>query len=106
MNNMGKGTASGIKSVSTTEAKNLVSQGDYMLLDVRTKGEFAEYHAPEAINIPLNEIVDRVAEIPREKNILVVCHSGVRSRHAVDALQKLGYEHVINVSGGMQAWSK
>lgn len=76
-----------------------------MLLDVRTSQEYNEGHIPGSKNIPLQDI-DRAASViaGKETPLYVYCHSGVRSRQAVLALQRMGYTNVVNI-GGIASYS-
>jgi len=74
------------------------------LLDVREPWEYRDGHVPGAQLIPLGELEQRVNEVPRDRPILVICHSGQRSLAAAGYLQKLGYDSVSNVDGGTAAW--
>lgn len=74
---------------------------DYIILDVRTKEEFAEKHIPNAINIPNEEIgTAEIVELP-DKNqlILVYCRSGNRSKQASEKLAALGYTNIVEFDG-------
>lgn len=105
MNYFGNKSASA-NEVGAVEAKSLSEQQGYFLLDVRTKEEFASFRAERAINIPLHEIEARLAEIPKDQELLVVCRSGHRSQQAISILKKHGYEKTHNVDGGMMSWPK
>lgn len=72
------------------------------LVDVRSAGEFASGNAPGTINIPLNELVSRLGEIPKSAPVVVGCASGTRSGMAKMVLKKNGYQQVYNIG----AWSK
>jgi rhodanese-related sulfurtransferase len=74
------------------------------LLDVREPWEYQEGHVPGARLIPLGELEQRVNEVPRDRPILAICHSGQRSLAAAGYLQHLGYNSVSNVDGGTAAW--
>jgi len=74
------------------------------LLDVREPWEYQEAHVPGAQLIPLGELEQRVNEVPRDRPILAICHSGQRSLAAAGYLQQLGYTSVSNVDGGTAAW--
>ena len=74
------------------------------LLDVREPWEYQEGHVPGAQLIPLGELEQRVNEVPRDRPILAICHSGQRSLAAAGYLQQLGYTSVSNVDGGTAAW--
>lgn len=72
-----------------------------VLLDVRTPEEYQEGHIPGSINLPLQMIGKAEEHIGNNKNlpIFVYCHSGARSRQAVDILRKMGYANVKNIGG-------
>lgn len=74
------------------------------LLDVRESWEYRAGHVPGAQLIPLGELEHRAAEVPRDREVLAICHSGQRSLAAAGYLQQLGYRSVSNVDGGTAAW--
>ena len=96
----------GYKRISMDEAKTLMEKEEgYILLDVRTKGEYESGYIPGAINIPLSDIDEKIISFIPDKSqmILVYCRSGNRSREASDKLSKLGYSNVLEI-GGINAW--
>lgn len=78
---------------------------DAVLLDVRTHEEWRSGHAPGALHVPLDELPDRVRELPRNRRLYVVCAAGVRSAAACEWLTSAGFRDVVNVAGGMSAWT-
>lgn len=78
---------------------------DSYLLDVREPGEWSAGHAPGAHHIPMMEIPARLAELPTERDVMVVCRSGGRSGQVVAYLMGNGWDNVRNVEGGMQDWA-
>jgi phage shock protein E len=74
------------------------------LLDVREPWEYREGHVPGAQLIPLAELEQRINEVPRDRPVLAICHSGQRSLAAAGFLLHLGYTSVSNVDGGTAAW--
>ena len=95
------------RQVSAAEAqKMMASEKDYIIVDVRTKGEYATGHIPKAINIP-NESIDKTppAEL-KDKNqlILVYCRSGKRSHDAAQKLAAMGYGNIVDF-GGIMDWT-
>ncbi|MCU0498290.1 MAG: rhodanese-like domain-containing protein [Anaerolineae bacterium] len=78
----------------------------HFLLDVRTVEEFVEARIPGAINIPLDELPDRLIEVPTDHAIVVVCRSGVRSIMGAQVLRAGGLQTVMiyNLEGGTKAW--
>lgn len=77
-----------------------------VLIDVRTPGEVAEGTAPGSVNIPLQEAAQRIAEFPKDKNLLIFCRSGKRSLAVSQLLIDNGFERVFNVVGGFMAFPK
>lgn len=74
------------------------------LLDVREYDEWMAGHAPTATHIPLGELGARVAEIPADAPVYVICRSGARSARAAEALSRAGWQ-AVNVADGMQGWA-
>jgi rhodanese-related sulfurtransferase len=73
------------------------------LIDVREDHEFAGAHVPGAHLIPLGEVVDRIAEVPRDQTVYVICARGARSAKAVEHYRAQGID-AVNVAGGTLAW--
>ncbi len=71
-----------------------------LVIDVRTSREFEAGHLPEAVNIPVDEIRDRLDEIPADRTIVVHCGVGYRSYVAQQILMNLGRRNVLNITGG------
>jgi rhodanese-related sulfurtransferase len=88
-------------------AQHLENGHAVRLIDVRQPWEHGVAKLPDSVLIPLNELPLRTAEIPAEPTLLVVlyCHHGVRSLSAVTYLQRLGFNHVRSLAGGIDAWS-
>ena len=89
--------------VSVGEAAKL-DQEDWFFLDVREPSEWEEAHIPYATLIPLGDLTARLTEIPKDKNIIVVCRSGNRSAVGRDLLLNSGFTSVTNMAGGMSTW--
>ena len=75
------------------------------ILDVRQPAEYASGHIPGALLAPLPEITDHVPHIDPERPVLVYCASGGRSRVAAQILTEQGFQEVINIAGGFNAWT-
>jgi rhodanese-related sulfurtransferase len=73
------------------------------LIDVRRPDEYEEFHVPGAVLIPLDELVERVDEVPPVDRVYVICRTGARSAKAVELLNRNGYD-TVNVAGGSLAW--
>ena len=80
-----------------------ISVGD-ILLDVRTQVEFLAGHIDNAINIPIDELRQRINELPNEKSIFIYCEAGLRGYLAQRMLKQNGFQHVNNLSGGYKLW--
>lgn len=78
--------------------------GAAVLVDVREQWEYAEGHVAGAVLIPLSEFTARFQEVPRDREALIICHSGYRSMQATIFLRRQGYSQVANVMGGMEEW--
>lgn len=76
-----------------------------MILDVREPWECAICALPGATHIPMGQITARAAELPKDNEIVVLCHHGIRSQHVANYLQRLGFERIYNLQGGINAWS-
>lgn len=89
--------------VSAARAREIIAAGEGWLLDVREPQEWDEVRSPDAHLIPLSQLQDRQEELPEDQQILVICHSGGRSRMVTDALLRADFA-AANVAGGMIAW--
>ena len=94
------------KQIDSNQAKEIFSkEGNYLILDVRTKQEYESGHIPNAINIPAETISDRPSELTDlNQEIYIYCRSGNRSKQAADKLVKLGYTNIIEF-GGINSWN-
>ena len=77
---------------------------DALLLDVRDGDEWAAGHAPDAQHVPMMEVPGRLGELPRDRDVIVVCRVGARSAQVVAFLLNQGFDRVANLAGGMYAW--
>ncbi|MBK7217667.1 MAG: rhodanese-like domain-containing protein [Candidatus Promineofilum sp.] len=76
------------------------------LIDVREPDEYAAGHIPGITLIPMGEVAARLAELPRDKEIIVTCRTGNRSGQVADLLREQGFTNVHNMSGGIVAWEE
>jgi len=93
--------AKGVTIISTEQLKQQLSQKDKVFIDVRTPSEYKRQHIAQFANIPLGS---DFSSLPKDKDIVVICQSGMRSSQACKQLKKIGYAQVTNVRGGMSAW--
>ena len=96
-----------IATISPVELAARLAAGDRLhLVDVRDPMEFDYYHLPGSTLVPLDELSQRVADVPVEGLVVLVCHHGVRSAHALAYLQQQhGRNNLLNLRGGIDAWS-
>jgi sulfur-carrier protein adenylyltransferase/sulfurtransferase len=93
--------------ISATELKQKLDRGeDIQLIDVREADEVAVARIPNAVHIPLGQVVSRMSEIDPNRETVVHCKGGVRSARAIDALKRSGFSgNLTNLRGGITAWS-
>jgi len=97
----------GVGTISAEDLASRIQAGRApVVLDVRSVGEYEEGHIPGAINIPYDEVGERLADIPASEGdeIVVHCKSGVRARMAERTLQDVGYTNLRHLEGDMQGW--
>jgi hydroxyacylglutathione hydrolase len=94
-----------VPQIDAAELAPLVSRGgDLQVIDVRGANEWEDGHLPAASNIPLATLRTRLAEIRRDRSVVVHCQSGARSAIAASLLRAGGVERVVNLTGGFAAW--
>jgi rhodanese-related sulfurtransferase len=96
----------GGRRATALQVTQLLNRGKTTVVDVRGLDEFAAGHLRDAKNIPLADLPNRIGELEKSKNrtVVVVCQSGVRSDKAVRQLAKAGFEDVYSLDGGLTAW--
>ena len=75
------------------------------LVDVREPWEFATAHIAGASLVPMREVPQRLAELPADVPLVCICHHGMRSQQVAMFLARQGFEQVVNIAGGIHAWS-
>ncbi|MDQ2179936.1 rhodanese-like domain-containing protein [Marinifilum sp. D714] len=78
---------------------------DMMMIDVREPVEVKICHIESARHIPMGEIPAKIDELPKDKDLVVFCHMGVRSKQVMNYLRKNGFSRVYNLKGGIDRWS-
>ena len=95
----------GVRHISTTDLKEELNNKNKQFVDVRTHGEFKGNHIKGFKNIPLHQLSQKAEkELSKEKEVIIICQSGMRSQKASKMLQKIGFTKVTNVKGGMSNW--
>jgi adenylyltransferase/sulfurtransferase len=81
-------------------------RAELVLVDVREPNEWDAGHVEGAIHIPLSQVPQRMNEIPKDRDVVMICRSGGRSGRAQEYLLQNGYSRVQNMTGGMQRWQR
>lgn len=93
--------AKGVNTMTTAQLKTVLNDKDKVFVDVRTPAEYKARNVKQFKNIPLGS---DFSKLPKDKEIVVICQSGMRSKQACNQLKKLGYSRVTNIRGGMSAY--
>ena len=95
----------GVPSVTVHEAAEMQGDdGGALIVDVREPNEYMQLRAKGAVLLPLGRLNSRVKDLPRDRELLLMCRTGGRSQNATQFLQAQGFDNVTNVSGGVVAW--
>lgn len=96
-----------MQNLSPTHLDEMLRSGQTpKLLDVRDPWEFALCHIDGAENIPMGELLGKLDALERERALVVICHHGTRSQQVAAYLESLGFTHIMNLEGGVDAWSR
>ena len=96
----------GRSAVNAGQATMLINREDALVVDVREPDEYVSGHVPDARNIPLSRLEERVSELDKFKDVpvILVCQTGARSADACRKLEKKGFTKLHNLEGGIAAW--
>ena len=98
--------AKDVKQISAEGLHNMIiSQNNFVLVDVRAKSEFEDNHIKGAVNIPVADLRTRHAELDQDKPTVLICSSGNRSSLGTSILMQHGFKDVYNVAGGMSGYT-
>jgi hydroxyacylglutathione hydrolase len=86
-------------------AADAVARGELAVVDVRGRAEWEAGHLPGVPNIPLGALPDRLAELPRDRPVVLHCQGGSRSAIAASVLRAHGFQDVVNLEGGFRGWA-
>jgi phage shock protein E len=103
----GCASGSSVKNMDAQSFSQIVSSSSTYVLDVRTPGEFATGHLPNAhnINVEASTFGSEMAKLDKHATYAVYCHSGRRSAIATAQMEKAGFDHIYNLNGGLAAWA-
>jgi rhodanese-related sulfurtransferase len=93
-------------TIDAAQLKTLLDAGKITLLDVRQPEELMIAAIAGAVNIPLNELGNRMGELDKQRPVVAFCHHGVRSEMAGRLLERNGFADIAHLSGGIDAWSQ
>ncbi|MEH6937129.1 rhodanese-like domain-containing protein [Bacillus sp. JJ664] len=95
----------GLRHISTIELKSELKDRNKQFIDVRTSGEYNANRIKEFKNIPLHQLSQKAEkELSKNREVVVICQSGMRSQKAGKMLKKMGFKKITNVKGGMNTW--
>lgn len=94
-----------MEDITPQEGQTRVQQGA-LLVDVREQNEYDELRAEGATLLPLSELESRFSELPKDRELVMICRSGARSARAGEYLKENGYDRVVNLGGGTLAWAE
>ena len=86
--------------------EKILSNEDFILIDVRTDSEYYLSNIKEAIHMPMNTIPENLESLDKSKEIIIQCKSGIRSEKVCEFLLNNNYKNVKNLKGGIVAWAK
>ncbi|MBV2126052.1 MAG: rhodanese-like domain-containing protein [Candidatus Thiodiazotropha endolucinida] len=96
-----------IKEIDAHDLQARINEGDdYLLLDIRSAGEITQGVLPDAEHLPMHLIPLKISDLPKDKAIILYCHSGARSYHACAYLAQQGFQNAINLRGGILGWAR
>ena len=93
------------KEISASAAAKLIRDESTVLLDVREDEELAICQIEGALHIPMGEFPNRIDALPRDKQLIIFCHHGMRSLNVCQFLEARGFTNATNMTGGVHAWS-
>ena len=103
----GLAAAAVARSIAPDAAQALIKErGNVYLLDVRTPDEYRQFRLADAHLIPIDQVTQRLGELPTDRPILVYCAVGSRSAQVFNYLARRGYGEVYNLDGGIYAWAQ
>ncbi|MDD5320124.1 MAG: MBL fold metallo-hydrolase [Methylococcales bacterium] len=99
-----------IAEVNVATAKQLLAEGNIVVVDVREESEYANGHIDNALPVPRGVLEFKIGNIPeladKSKTVLAYCRTGGRAALAAQTMQLLGYKNVLSIAGGFEAWQK
>jgi rhodanese-related sulfurtransferase len=95
-----------VREITVAELKARRDRGENpLVIDVREEWELQLASIPDVVHLPMNQVPERLPELSRDVETIVMCHSGGRSMRVAHFLANQGFTNVANLSGGISAWS-
>ncbi len=94
-----------MQAITPGAARQALERAEWQLLDVREQSELDIAALPGAVHVPLSELPGQLERLDPHRPVLVLCHHGIRSAMAGQFLERNGFEMVLNLEGGIDAWS-
>ncbi|MBU2661442.1 rhodanese-like domain-containing protein [Bacillus cabrialesii] len=94
----------GVNQITTADLKSELENKGKQFIDVRTPYEFRTRHIQGFKNIPLSNLPRQTNQLSKDREIFVICQSGMRSLKASKVLKKQGFKNITNIKGGMNTW--
>lgn len=93
-----------VPRIEVRELADRLRKGEVAVIDVRGRAEWEAGHLPDVANIPVGYLTDRLAELPRDRPLVLQCQTGARSAIAASLLRANGFTNVVNLVGGFSEW--
>jgi rhodanese-related sulfurtransferase len=95
-----------MNQLTSMELKDWTDTGkDFLLIDIREDWERSNFNIG-GVHIPMGELMGRINEIPKNKDVVLYCEKGIRSVIVIQRLEATGFHNLFNLSGGMKAWKE
>jgi len=94
-----------MRTILASELSDYLQETQPILLDVREASEYDICHIKNSTLIPMGEITSRLQELDEDDEIICICHHGMRSMQVAVYLESQGFVNVVNLTGGIDAWS-
>jgi rhodanese-related sulfurtransferase len=97
-----------MRELNSVELKDYLvhSDSDLLLLDVREPWEYERCHLEDSTLVPMGQIMQKIQELDPDRETVVICHHGIRSRQVCRVLEANGFHKLINLSDGVDGWAR
>ncbi|KON89618.1 rhodanese [Sporosarcina globispora] len=95
----------GVRQLTPSQLQTELKDKNKQYIDVRTPAEFKRFHVPGFVNMPLHQLHQKMGQLSKDKEVVIICQSGMRSSKASKILKKEGFKNITNIRGGLSAWN-